>query len=118
MRYHVHPKVQALFPDGDGIFKDDNALIHTAHVVKNYHKEHESELEYMEWPLQSPDLIIIEHLWCVLERQVRNRHLPLSCLKVLDQILMEEWLKIPLDKNRKPDNSISRQIESAQKSGR
>ena len=42
--------VQALFPDGNGIFQNDNAPIHTAHVVKNWYEEHESELEYMEWP--------------------------------------------------------------------
>ena len=33
---HVHPTAQALFSDGDGIFEDDNAHIHTAHVVKNW----------------------------------------------------------------------------------
>ena len=51
---------QALFPDGDGIFLDDNAPILTAHVVKIWYEEHESELEYIEWPLQSPDHYIIE----------------------------------------------------------
>ena len=29
---HVHPMFQALFPDSDGIFQDDNAPIHTAHM--------------------------------------------------------------------------------------
>ena len=35
---HIHPMIQALFPDGDGIFQDDNASIHTAHVVKNLYE--------------------------------------------------------------------------------
>ena len=30
---YVHPMVQALFADGDGIFQDDNAPKHTAHVT-------------------------------------------------------------------------------------
>ena len=80
---YVHPMVQSLFPDGEGIFQDDNAPIHIAHVVKNWYKEHESELEHIEWPPQSQDLNIIEHMWCVLERQVRNCYPPLSCLKEL-----------------------------------
>ena len=46
----IHSIVKALFPDGDGIFQDDNAPMHTAHVVKNWYEEHESELEHMEWP--------------------------------------------------------------------
>ena len=80
LRDHVHPMVQALFPDGDGIFQADNAPIHTTHVVTNWYEEHDSELEHIEWPPQSPNLNIIEHLWCVLERQVRNRYPPPSCL--------------------------------------
>ena len=40
---------QVLFSNGEGIFQDDNAPIHTAHVVKNWYEEHESELEHREW---------------------------------------------------------------------
>ena len=46
LRSHIHPMVQALFPDGDGMFQDDSAPIHTAHVVKSWYDEHESELEH------------------------------------------------------------------------
>ena len=30
----VHPMDRELFPDGDAIFQDDNAPIHTARIVK------------------------------------------------------------------------------------
>ena len=88
--------VQELFLDAGGIFQDDNAPIHATHVVKNWYEEHECDLEHMEWSPQSLDLDIIEYLWRVLERQVRNRYPPSSCLKELKQVLMEEWLKISL----------------------
>ena len=37
---------RGIIPDGDGIFQDDNAPMHTDHVVKNWYEEHESELEH------------------------------------------------------------------------
>ena len=112
---HVHPMVQALFPDGDGIFQDDNAPMHTAYVLKNWYEENESWLEHMEWLPRSPDLNIVEHFWFVLKRQVRNRYPPPFCLKELEQVLMEEWLKIPLDEIRNLYDSIPRRIDAVQK---
>ena len=47
--------------------------IHSAHAVKNWYTGYESELERVDWPPESLDFNIIEHLWCILERQVRNR---------------------------------------------
>ena len=71
----------------------------------------------MEWLSQSPDLNIIEHSWCILERQVRNRYPPPCCLKELEHVIMEKWLKIPLDKVRKLCDSIPRRIEAVQEAG-
>ena len=47
---HVHPMVQALFPDGDGIFQDDNAPIHLSDVANNWYEERN---KHIEWPPQS-----------------------------------------------------------------
>ena len=38
---HVNLMIQVLFPDGDGIFQDDNTPIYTARVVKNCMKSTE-----------------------------------------------------------------------------
>ena len=108
----VHPMVQALFPDGNAIFQDDNAPIHTARIVKEWHEEHCNEVDHLAWPAQSPDLNIIEHLWSVLEIQVRHRFPPPSSLKELEGILTEEWLAIPLETIHKLYESIPRRIEA------
>ena len=59
MRDRVHPMVQALIPDDGAIFQDDNAPIHTAHMAKNWYKNHDTDLEHMEWPPQSSKLLSI-----------------------------------------------------------
>ena len=69
----------------------------------------------MEWPPQSPDLNIIEHLWCILERQVWSRYPPPSRVQELEQVLMEEWLKIPLEEVKKLYDSIPRRIAAVLK---
>ncbi|KAF2351494.1 hypothetical protein FHG87_017748 [Trinorchestia longiramus] len=57
-------------------------------------------------------LNIIEHLWSVLEIQVRHRFPPPSSLKELEGILTEEWLAIPLETIHKFYESIPRRIEA------
>ena len=60
--------VQAILSDVEGIFQDDNAPTHTAHMVKYWNEKHESELEHTKRSPKYPDLITIENLRCVLER--------------------------------------------------
>ena len=64
--------VQAMFPEGNTIFQDDNAPIHMARIVKEWHEEH-SDFENLVWPPQFPNLDVIEQL------QVRSQFQP-HCL--------------------------------------
>jgi hypothetical protein len=40
---------------------------------------------------------VTEALWTVLETRVRNRFPPPTSLKQLQDVLQEEWYKIPLE---------------------
>ncbi|GFW65148.1 transposable element Tcb2 transposase [Trichonephila clavipes] len=66
----AHPFVQTSFPGECPLYQDDNAPIHTAKIVLEWFAEHEGEVGHLDWPPQSPDLNIIEHLWRYLESKL------------------------------------------------
>ncbi|KAJ8271951.1 hypothetical protein COCON_G00108100 [Conger conger] len=68
--YQVHPFMATVFPDGCGLFQQDNAPCHTAKIVQEWFEEHEKEFKVLTWPPNSPDLNLIKHLWDVLNKQV------------------------------------------------
>ncbi|GFU20215.1 retrovirus-related Pol polyprotein from transposon 17.6 [Trichonephila clavipes] len=92
----MHPFVQTSFPGECPLYQDDNAPIHTAKIVQEWFAEHEGEVGHLDWPLQSPDLNIIEHLWGYLESKLLARFPPPSTISALETALHEEWLHIPL----------------------
>ena len=68
----VHPFMAMVFPDGSGLFQQDNAPCHTAHIVRECFEEHYEVFTVLPWLPNAPDLNLIEHLWDVLDRQVRS----------------------------------------------
>jgi len=62
---HVHPFMATMYPSLDGYFQ------HKAQIISNWFLEHDNEFTVLQWPPESSDLNPIEHLWDVVERELR-----------------------------------------------
>jgi hypothetical protein len=110
----VHPMIQT-FLNNARVFQEDNAPIHTARTVKLWFEQHEGELQHFPWPAQSQSLNITEALWSVLETRLRNRFPPPTSLKQLENVLHEEWCKIPPETVQNLYESIPRRTAAVLK---
>uniref|UniRef100_A0A673ADV1 Tc1-like transposase DDE domain-containing protein n=1 Tax=Sphaeramia orbicularis TaxID=375764 RepID=A0A673ADV1_9TELE len=75
------------------VFQDDNARPHRSSAVDQFFED--EGINHMDWPARSPDLNPIEHLWDMLDRQVRSWNHQLRSVQELTQWIQEEWRAIP-----------------------
>ncbi len=91
---YVHPFMTTVYPSSDGYFQQDNAPHHKAQIISDWFLEHDNEFNLHKWPPQSPDLNPIEHLWDVVEREIRIMDVQPTNLQQLYDANMSIWTKI------------------------
>ncbi len=91
---NVHPFMTTVYPSSDGYFQQDNAPRHKAQIISDWFLEHDNEFTLLKWPLQSPDLNPIEHLWDVVEREIHIMDVQPTNLQQLRDAIMSIWTKI------------------------
>ena len=74
------------FHQSNDIFQDDSAPAHRAASIRNYLEE--KGIERLDWPSNSPDLNLIEHVWAYLSMCLRRRNITTKAR------LKEEIIKI------------------------
>ena len=67
----------------------DNATSHTTRSVHDFLQDR--NVNDLPWPVKSPDLYPIEHVWDLLDRRVRARAFPPRNVQELAGALVEEW---------------------------
>ncbi len=89
---HVHPIMTTVYPSSDGYLQQDNVPCHKAKIISDWFLEHDNEFTLLKWPPQSPDLNPIEHLWDVVEREIRI--MDVHPTKQLRNAILSIWSKI------------------------
>ncbi len=81
-------------PSSGGYFQQDNAPCHKAQIISDWFLEHDNKFTLLKWPPQSPDLNPIEHLWGVVEWEIRMMDVQTTNVQPLLDAIMSIWTKI------------------------
>ncbi len=71
-----------------------NAPYHKTQIISDWFLEHDNEFNLLKWPPQSPELNPIEHIWDVVEWEIRIIDVQLKNLQELRDAIMSIWTKI------------------------
>ncbi|KAK3520359.1 hypothetical protein QTP70_023838 [Hemibagrus guttatus] len=66
----------------------------------------------LTWPPNSPDLNTIDHLWDVLDKQIRSMEVPPRNLQDLKDLLLTSWCQIPEHTFRDLVESMPRRVKN------
>ncbi len=108
LEHFMLPSADQLFKDADFIFQQDLAPAHTAKSTKSWLNYH--SVGVFDWPNNSPDLNLIENLWGIVKRKMRNKR-PKNADE-LKATVKETWASIPHQQCHKLITSMPCRIEA------
>ena len=105
---YVRPYASAIGPQF--IIMDNNARPNRAWVVEEY-LQHETIVR-MDWPVCSPDLNHIEHVWNMLQMAILRRPVQPTTLVELGNDLTEDWNNIGMAAIQRLVGSMRRRCQA------
>ncbi len=110
-----------VYTSSDGYFQQDNAPCHKSQIISDWFLEHDNKFTLLKWPQQSPNLNPIEHLWDVVEQEIRIMDVQPTNLQQLmldEQAIMSIWTKISEECFQHLVESMPRRIKAVLKTKR
>ena len=92
------------------LFQQDNAHAHSARLTMDFFNQ--NGVQVLPWPVFSPDLNPIEHLWDQFRKRVYSRCHPPINRQQLAMALQEEWDKITQDQIQRLIRSMRRRCQA------
>ena len=77
--------------ESDLIYMQNEASIHTAHIIKRWLAN--NEIEVIDWSLYSLNLNLIEHVWRHLKEWIHEYYLKLQTLISSNQIIKKQIIE-------------------------
>lgn len=80
---------------GKFLFQQDNARVHTARIINHFFRTR--RIKKLEWPVNSADLNIIEHVWAYIKRALDQYETSPNNLQELWNRVDDIWVSFPID---------------------
>ena len=75
-------------------------------------EEHNSKVEVLTWPKNSPDLSPVKHLWDVVDKQVQSMEGSPRNIEDLKDLLLTSWCQIPQHNFKAVEESMPRWVRA------
>ena len=92
------------------IMQEDNALWHTAKVVRNYMRE--QGIPQLQWLPQSLDLSLIENLWKQIKNMIGKMRHKIKNIGMMERALAEVWTQIKPETLDKLNKTMDKRINA------